>query len=278
METRTILILALVIVVSGCADNSTQNNTDVGSSTGKGLEIVSLGVADDTLSPGQKTRMSLTLKNYHTQEITIEEVSVFNDGQLIFGEDATSGDENKNADCSPEEIQKAEQGIAPEMICTWTITAPSEEDLGAFDSKPMPVNVKIAYDSSIINSEPMKVQFRDVSQIENVEPITKEFSNGEVEVSMEVENPVSFAGRTMYFTVRNTGPGDVEGGYSFDYSPVSVFDSCNENHKKENPVVGSTAEFSCPIQHGTESVRNLFTSVSYKYVKTPTVDIEVVRR
>lgn len=278
METKIVILLALAVVISGCAVNSDEENPELGSSSGKGLEIESLSVADTTLTPGQQTTLSLTLKNYHTKEIEIEEVSVFNDGQLIIGENGTQNDENKTADCDPEEIQKAQQGIAPEMECTWTIKAPSEEELGAFDSKPMPVNVKIAYDSNIINSEPLKLQFRSVSDIDSTETVTKEFSNGEVEVSMEVEEPASFSGKTMYFTAQNIGPGNVEGSYKFGYNPETVFEDCTEGHREKTPVVDSSVEFSCLVQQDTESVRNLFTSVSYKYVKTPTVDIEVVSR
>lgn len=277
MEAKLIVLLALAVVISGCADNSDEVS-DLGASSGKGLEIVNLGVADETLTPGQQTTLTLTLKNYHTQEIELEDVSVFNDGQMILGDDGTETNEDKIADCDPEELQKAQQGIAPEMECTWTLKAPSKDDLGAFKSKPMPVNVKIAYDSSIINSEPLKLQFRSISDIDSTVPVTKTFSNGEVEVSMEVEKPASFGGKIMYYTVRNSGPGTVEGGYTFDYNPESVFEDCIDNHQQKTPVIDSTVEFSCQVQQDTESIRNLFTSVSYKYVKTPTVDIEVVSR
>lgn len=273
-----IVFLALIVVVSGCADNESNGNTDIGTSSENGLEIESLGVADETLTPGQQTTLTLTLKNYHTEEIEMNEVSVFNDGNIILGDDDTETEEDKIADCDPEEIQKAQQGIAPEMECTWTLTAPSEEELGAFESKPISFNVRIAYDSNIINSEPLKLQFRSVSDIENTDSIAKKYSNGEVEASMDVESPASFSGKTMYFTVQNTGPGKVDGGYTFDYEPKQVFEDCTEGHKEKTPVIDSTVEFSCQVQQDTESIRNLFTSVSYKYVKTPTVDIEVVSR
>jgi hypothetical protein len=222
--------------------------------------------------------MTLVLKNYHTEEIELEEVSVFNDGQLVIGNDDTETQEDKLADCRPEEIEIAQQGIAPEMECTWRIKAPSQEELGAFESKPLPVNVRIAYDSNIINSDPMKLQFRSVSDIESTETISKTYSNGEVEVSMEVESPSSFSGKTMYFTAENTGPGNIDGGYNFTYNPETVFNDCIENHAEKDPVVDSNVDFSCQVQEDVESVRNLFTAVSYKYVKTPTVDIEVVKR
>ena len=278
METRIMVLLALIVFVSGCADNTNNEDPELGVSSGKGLEIEGLGVADDTLTPGQQTTLSMTLKNYHTQEIEIDDISVFNDGNLILGDDQTETNEDKIADCNPEEIEPAQQGIAPEMQCSWTIAAPSKEELGAFSSKPISFNVRLAYDSNIINSEPMKLQFRSVSDIDNTEPFEKTFANGEIEVSMEVEKPASFAGKTMYFTVQNTGSGSVDGSYKFDYNPETVFEDCINNHREEEPVVGSTAEFSCQVQHDRESIRNLFTSVSYKYVKTPIVDVEVVSR
>jgi len=271
------VFLALAVVISGCADNNTED-PELGTSSGKGLEIESLGVADETLTPGQQTTLYLTLKNYHTQDIELEEISVFNDGQIFVGDDESKSRENKTADCNPPEIQTAQQGIAPEIECTWTLTAPSEEELGAFSSKPIPVNVKIAYNSNIINSKPLKLQFRSMSDIDNTEPVTKTFSNGEIEVSMEVEEPASFSGKTMYFTAQNTGPGSVEGDYRFSYNPETVFRDCVNGHKEKTPVIESKVEFACLVQQDTESIRNLFTSVSYKYVKTPTVDIEVVKR
>jgi hypothetical protein len=264
VETRLVIFLALIVVVSGCADNS-QSETDVGAASGKGLEIKSLGVADDTLTPGQQTTLSLTLKNYHTKEIEITELSVFNQGQLEVTKES----------CSAEQIQSAGQGVAPEMACMWTLKAPSKEALGAFD-KPMPLNVKIAYESNIINSEPLKLQFKPLSEIDSAEPIKKTFSNGEVEASMEVENPAPFAGKIIYFTAQNAGPGTVEGNYEFSYTPSSVFEDCVEGHQEKTPVVDSKVEFSCRVQHSSQAIRNLFTSISYKYVKTPTVDIEVV--
>jgi len=238
VETRIVLLLALAVAISGCADTTGDTNTnsnieekELGTSSGKGLEIKSLGVADETLTPGQQTQLSLTLKNYHTKEIEMEELSVFNDGQLVVGEDATKNNEDKTPECDPEEIQRAEQDVAPEMICTWTLTAPSKEDLGAFNSKPLPVNVRIAYDSNIINSEPLKLQFRPLSDIDSAETVTKTFSNGEVKASMEVEKPAPVSGKTMYLTAENAGQGSVEGGYEFSYTPESVFQDCVNNHQ-----------------------------------------------
>lgn len=278
METRVVLILALAVAISGCADNT--GNTSTGHSSQKDLEIQSLGVSDETLTPGQQTKLSLTLKNHHTQSISITDISVFNDGQIIVGQDATKNDENKEPHCSSNQIQTAKEGVAPEMVCTWTLTAPSKEDLGAFNSKPMPINVKIAYESNLINSEPLKLQFKPLSEIEKAEPLKKTYSNGEIKASMEVENPAPFSGRIIYFTAENSGPGSVENGYNFEYRPSSVLEDCMEKHEEEEPVIGSEVKFSCQasLNSDKEAVRNLFTSISYKYVKTPTVDIEVVSR
>lgn len=265
METRlaATLFLGLVVVVSGCADNNGTPGTDVGSSSGKGLEIVSLEAVDDQITPGQSTRISLRLKNYHTEDIEITDLWIFNEGEL----------EVEKQGCSPSEIGTARQGIAPEMSCNWRVTAPSEEELGAFDSKPMPVNLRIAYESSLVNSEPLEVEFKPLSEIETADTRTKTYSNGEVEATMELETPASLEGRNIYFTVRNAGPGSVEEGYSFSYSPA-VF---NCPSRKE-PVIGDEVEFSCTVQDSQETIRYLSTSISYKYVKTPTLDIEVVNR
>ena len=265
METRLValIILGLAVIVSGCADNQNNSDTTVGASSEKGLEIQSLGVADSSLTPGQQTRIYLTLKNYHTEPIDITEMSIFNEGSLEVSDKV----------CNPSEIGAAKQGIAPEMECSWNLKAPPKEDLGAFESKPMPVNLRLAYESNIVNSEPLTVQFKPVSDIERAREVSKTYSNGEVEASMALESPASFQGRNIDIAVRNAGPGEVEGGYEFIYTP-DVFDCPSERE----PVVGDSVEFSCRVEDDKEAIRNLFTSISYKYVKTPTLDIEVVNR
>lgn len=255
-----LVALAMIVFVSGCADNSQTVEAD----PSKGLEIVDLKATDDTLTPGQQARIVLRLRNHHIEPIQITDLSIINQGQLQV----------EKQGCNPDKMEAARKGLAPEMVCDWKITAPSEEELGAFESKPMPVNLRLEYESSLVNKEPLKLQFKPLSDIDSSSSVTKTYSNGEVRATMEVENPAPFEGRNIYFSVKGLKPGSVTEGYEFSYQP-DVFSGCPQ---KEDPVVDSKVEFSCRVEHDTEAVRNLFTSISYKYVKTPTLDIEVVNR
>lgn len=279
METRCIVIIALAVAVSGCADTETPNTDSNGQDTPvpqNGLQVASLSVTDETLQPNQEALVNLRLENYHTESISIEDIKVINTGLLKKEYDSEDWQDN----CRPNELRVAEPGqdgsepIIPEMECSWRVSAPSEEDLGAFESRLEPLSIQISYSSAIENREELNVPFKPLSDIESTQSTSKEFSNSEVSVSMETETPLSFQGGTMDFYIEETGEGRVDGSYSFEYIPEEIFENCPE---EEEPVVGNDVEFSCSLTYGQEATRNVYFSTSYKYVKTPTLDVEVVK-
>ncbi len=283
METRYIVIVALTVAVSGCADSEipNSNSNSQGQTTPvpqNGLQVSSLSVTDDTLQPNQEAIVNLELENYHTEEVTIENINVLNTGLL---EKEYSSEEWQD-NCRPNSLENARPGqdgsepIIPEMECSWRISAPSEKEMGAFESRLESLSVQISYNSSIENRDELDLPFRPLSDIKSTETVTREFSNSEVSVSMETESPLSFQGGTMDFHVEGIGKGRVDGKYRFGYTPESVFvmETCPE---EDEPVVGNDVEFTCSLEYDQEATRNIFFSTSYKYVKTPTLDVEVVK-
>lgn len=283
METKCLLAIALVIAVSGCADSDLPNSNPNGPGETtpvpqNGLQVSSLSVTDETLRPDQEALVNLELENYHTEPVTIKNITVFNTGSL---EKADESQDWKDR-CRPDSLRAAEPGedgsepLIPTIECSWRIEAPSEDRLGSFRSKTESLSVQIGYESSVENREALKIPFKPLSDIESTQTVSKEFSNNEVSVSMETESPLSFQGGNMEFHVEGVGEGYVNGNFSFDYSPERVFDidSCPD---EEKPVVGNDVEFSCMLEYDQEATQNVFFSTSYKYVKTPTLDVEVVK-
>lgn len=257
-------LFTLVVVASGCAhDSSTGTVTPDKSTSGNGLEITEFRVADKTLTPGQETVVLLGLQNYHTQEINITDVSLYNLGLL----------EAESMGCTPEEIDPATKGIKPMMECKWRLKAPSERDVGGFKERPLSFNLHLEYDSALANQEPLELQFKPLEDINATNDISKTFSNGEVEATMSTESPATFEGREVRFEISEVGPGRTVSNYTFDYSP-DIFSGCPE---KDSTVIDESLEYSCSVTGSNEVVRNLFFSTHYKYVKEPTVDVTLVR-
>lgn len=271
--------VSLVVVVSGCSQlptGSGSGNTDAPEQvSGKGLEVTDFRISDNTLSPGQTANVEMTLKNYHRNEIDIGNITLRNLGNL----------EASDKSCNPEEIGSAEQGIYPVMECSWRVTAPSEDVIGAFEQRPASITANIPYDSVIENYQPMTVKFQPLSEINRTSKQAMSFSNGEVGVKMGVETPVPIGqNKTISFQVSKEGSGVIHGNYEFDYSPSSVFieegDFPGENDF-ECPSTGEpelSDSFSCTIQAESpqEVERNLFFTVRYKYIKAPSIDVTLV--
>lgn len=281
MDAKIIGLLALTVVVSGC---SQLPGSEGGGETeepqqlaGKGLEVTEFRVSDKTLSPGQTINLYMTLKNYHRQEIELDNIMLYNLGLL----------ENSSKSCTPEEIGVAKKDIAPVMECSWRITAPEEGLVGGFSQRKASITANVAYDSVIQNYRPMKVKFLPLDEINQTSKKTMSFSNGEVGVNMEVETPVPLGqNKTVDFSISKEGSGVIDGNYTFDYTPSSVFieegDYPGENDfecpSKDAPVLKSSLDFSCSISaEGVQEVeRNLFFTVRYKYVQAPSTTVTIV--
>jgi hypothetical protein len=268
---KKFIALGLVVVASGCMHTSSQITPPAQGpgSSGQGLQISTFDISDKALSPGQQGLITLSLENYQDQSIQIDDISLYNTGVL----------EVEKQGCTPSssEIDGAREDYIPTVECSWRITAP-EEEFENFDSKTIPVKLNLAYNSYISNSkQPVKIHFKPLDEIEQTNNVEESFSNGEVQMDISTESPVQFEGAPVTITVRGAGNGRVDSNYTFEYFPEDVFASCPS---EKEPLVEQEAEFSCSIDPQTENsqTRNLVISTSYKYVKAPTLDVEVVNR
>lgn len=266
METKYILILGLILATSGCVEElANSTNEEV---PNKGLELESFTITDNQLRPDQNAAIIASFTNYH-REIEMNEVEIFNEGVHL--------DISKQG-CTPsiENLEGAREGIFPEMECRWTVEAPGEEALSGFRERTEPVKMRVSYNATATNQEPLEVEFRDIAEIEHTSPVSQSFSNGEVDVNMITESPVvKNSGNSIELQVSGTGPGRIEGDYSFEYTPDGVFGNCPE---KDRPVVGSEWNTVCTLSADSTGVQNLFFSTHYKYIKEPNLDITLVNR
>ncbi|PSG98697.1 MAG: hypothetical protein BRC29_01055 [Nanohaloarchaea archaeon SW_7_43_1] len=263
-----IMILAAVVTVSGCT-HMTGPLTPPSGPSGSGLQVETLDISDGTVSSGQTALITLELKNYHRQEINIDDISLYNTGILET--------EKQGCNPPPARLETARKDYIPEMRCRWTLQVP-EEEVENFNSKMVPVKLNLAYRSQLSNSEePIKLHFQPLEDIEQKNELTKTFSNEEVRLQIKTESPIQLEGSTATITANNAGNGRVDSDYSFEYSPSTVFPDCPQ---QKEPLINQEVEFACSIDPQTDSslTRNLIVSTSYKYVKEPTIDVEVVNR
>lgn len=268
--TRIAILMALTIAVSGCADLNGGNTTEPGTETqapGKGLEITELRVSDNTLRSGQQATILVTLKNYHTEDITITDKEFINTGLL----------EVTDRSCSPNTMKSAQQDIKPEMECTWDVKVPERVQLDV-EQKPQSMNFYLQYNSSLTIVDPLKLTFKPFEQINSTRQIKKTFSNGEVRGTMSVEDPSTLNGRQVDFSVESIGDGRVTSPYRFEYFPKNpqVFENCPS---QDEPVVGEKLEFSClaDVDRDQTTTRNIYFSTYYKYAKDPKLNINIVK-
>lgn len=278
----------MALAVSGCTgasdilpnsnDNSNQNQQE--QLPGRGLEVNSFTISDQTLTPGQTAEATLELQNYHREDIELDEINLYDLGLLTATKEQ----------CSPEEsdLQSATENINPIMECTWTIEAPPEDQMGGFSQRSASFSAEVSYDSAIENYRSLDVEFRPLDEIETTNERTISFSNGEVEVQASVESPIPLGQeKTLSYQITRAGEGRIEDEMNFSYSPTEVFDvngdgtvggSGSECPESEDIVLGSGLDFSCSIAlEGSEvESRSLFFTTSYKYVKTPSLSITVV--
>lgn len=275
METKILGLIAFAVAVSGCSQLPSGGGSQPSEPqqlSGKGLEVTEFRVTDKTVSPGQTVSVFLTLKNFHREEINLGDISLRNLGSL----ESSAGPDGP---CTPDEIGQAKKGVAPVMECEWRVTAPEEDEIGGFSQGPREsIVANIPYDSIIKNYRPLKVKFMPLSQINRTSKKTISFSNGEVDVNMETETPVPLGQEKLVdFTVSKAGSGRIQGKYSFDYTPSTVFSE--ECPTQDEPILKDSLDFSCPISlEGQEEVtRNLFFTIRYKYIKAPSTTITIVK-
>jgi len=237
--------------------------------SGSGLQVETLDISDSTVNSGQTALITLELKNYHRQEIAIDDISLYNTGILET--------EKQGCNPPPSRLETARKDYIPEMRCRWTVQVP-EKEIENFNSKTVPVKLNLAYQSQLSNSDnPIKVHFQPLEDIEQKNEVRETYSNKEVSLQIETGSPIQFEGSTVTITANNAGNGRVDSDYSFDYSPSTVFPDCPQ---QKEPLIEQEVQFACSIDPQTDSslTRNLIVSTSYKYVKEPTLDVEVVNR
>lgn len=268
MEIKHIIILGLILITSGCIEGLENTNTEDEQLPNKGLEIDEFMITDDNLRPGQNAVIRASFSNYH-REIDINEVKIFNEGVHL---------EINKQSCTPsiENLEGARDGVIPSMECRWTVVAPDESALEGFRERNEPVKLRVSYNASVSNQRPLTVDFQDITDIENTETVSRSFSNDEISTTMTTESPVvQGSGNSIEIDVSGTGPGRVEGGYSFEYTPEELFDDCpDEGH----PITGSDWREVCNLSSDSTGVLNLYFSTHYKYIKEPNLDITLVNR
>jgi len=257
VETRLTILITLALLASGCAENTT-------SATGKGLVINDFSISDNTLRPNQEANLQVTLQNYHERPTTINNISIFNEGELTV----------ENKQCTSDDIREAREGLYPQLSCSWTVKAPGEDFIQGFKSKKTPLKLRLNYSTQFENQEPLKVNFKELSSIESSNSRSVSFGNGEISLKAESESPAALSNpQPIRITVQNQGPGRVDGDYGFSYTPSETMRECPDS---QSPVVDETVEFSCPLETSTQGTRNLFITTSYKYIKSPNLDITMV--
>jgi hypothetical protein len=285
VETRYagVTIIMAVIAVSGCSAIPIPSDSGGGGTTepemvpGKGLEVSSFRVSDNTMTPDQTVEVTLELENYHREPIEIGNISLYNLGLLSKSE----------KECTPDEIQPAREGVPTSMECSWRITAPEEDLVGGFDQRKATIYANIPYDANITNYRPFKIEFRPLDEVNSTSKKSMTYANSEVEVNMETETPIPFEqNKLVNFQVSSVGNGRVDGEYEFGYSPESVFVTQNNGNvdgenvcpESDEPVLEDVLSFSCYVEaEGVQStVRNLFFTVSYKYVQSPSLSVTIV--
>jgi hypothetical protein len=265
LETKLYIILGLLLVTSGCLNGG---RDDQGELPNKGLVIDEFSVSDNELRTGQQANIQATLSNYHRNLENLE-INIGNTNTL----DVSDGDCNPD----PSDLRDASGSFAPKITCTWTVEAPGEDVMEGFPEKKESLLMRITYDATLSNRNSFNVEFKEGSEIESTQTVSKSFSNGEVSADVIVDQPVNAdTGTPLEMNIRGTGNGRVKGNYEIGYEPSSVFK--NECPEIGRPISGSKWEGVCNLQGSAGNTRSLFFTIHYKYTKAPNLDITIVNR
>lgn len=290
---RYLALIALVVVASGCTQ--LPGGSSGGSSQGE-VRITSFSAPDQDLRPGQRSSIRAVVES--TADIQIENLTIYGLGDLRYtGSDIEDWRSNCAGDLSS-------AGDRPGVLeCRWDIRAPPESSLGAVPSKTYRPKMLLRYTRNFSNSDqPIKVHFRSQDEIKDIKDYRRKFSNGEVSMTADLENPVP-VGRSIAVSFELSGAEDVlSDKYVVRPRPVSVFESCSgvdagsierldasrdiqeqvEEAREFSFLVrtgfNDRAEFRCVISSGQEVTRNLLISTSYKYQRSPSITVEVTNQ
>ncbi|MFB6099808.1 MAG: hypothetical protein ABEK16_00915 [Candidatus Nanohalobium sp.] len=258
MDSRLVVLLVITVAASGCGQKS----------QGTGVKIQSLSASDTSLNPGQEFSVEAQIVNYNQAPTTVKagNIRLYNLGQLK----KVSGSKG----CNPDSIGASKENFNPRMVCTWVLKAPGKQFVKGFKSKPLSFKMGLEYSSTLENREPLKIDFQKMSKISQSNEIKRTFSNGDITATVTAQTPVALGNpQNLEIKVKNTGPGYVVGKYRVDFSHENLVNCPSKGNRK--PIQG-TARLSCTLNADSAGSRNLFISISYKYEKTPNVDIKVV--
>lgn len=261
MDKKLLTLVFLSIIAAGCLNGNSSG--EVGD---YGVEVAEFSTTDSQIVPGQNSQIILRLENYQEQNIDIENISLYN---THFLDVADNG-------CTPEgELSAAEQGSPSQMECRWTVST-EEEHIEGYNSRNVPVQLDLRYDSVLETSEPLQVQYMPFEEIEQTEQRSTTFSNNEIDFTIDLRQPVSEEGTPAYISISDTGEGQVESNYDISADQESFSDCEGE----QDHYLGDDIEFDCNVEpeRTEERVENTFFSVSYKYSQSPSLNIEVVNR
>ena len=268
MDNRILLFLGIIAVTSGCIDELNLDND--GELPNGGLELESFTVSDQELRPNQQAVIRAEFRNYH-RNIDVESVELANVGTLLSTE---------SQGCTPniEDLEGAQEGIQPTMACTWVVEAPEEDDLEGFNEHREPVQMRVEYRASMENTNPLRVDFKPVEEVEATNVVSQSSSNGEISLRLASDNPATLqSGTDLEVIADNDGPGRLPEGFSFNFEPRRLFSDC-EDGRSEEGLQDDEVNFLCSVTADSEGTNNIFVSADYKYVKEPTLDITLVNR
>jgi hypothetical protein len=256
---KLVLLIIFGLIASGCASNSS-------STSGKGLVVKDFSISDNTLMPDQEANIQVLIANYNKNPTEIETLEIFNEGALTVTDKS----------CSSEDIKPAREGLVPEMECSWSIKAPSKDYVKGFESKPAPIKLKLAYNTSFDTKEPLKINYKELSDIENSGETSVTNGNGVIEINVKGQTPTDKSNpNPLEFKISNVGSGRLDKPYEISYDPSDLLSDCPN---EEEPVLENTAKFTCTPDTGSTGVKNMFLTTSYKYIKTKNLNIKVVNQ
>lgn len=293
-KTKVVLFLSLTVLASGCISNNILGNGDNNQNggmesapaQGKGLEVNSFTITDNELTPNQQAVVKLSLQNYHTMDIDIEKLNLYNMADLEVVEKPT---------CD-QSIPASSNGLNPVRDCVWTIAAPDEDALSNFQSKSYNPRLMLRYNSRLTNiKQPMKISFMPGIDIESTKTVSKTFSNGEMTATLTTDSPIPNEG-SANLEVELSPPGEthvLSDEYEVRIIPGSIIggtsgEPCSDNAAggglsgeeyvvEAEPTVGKKVSFSCQISSEADRQveRNVIVSTFYKYQQSPALNIEV---
>lgn len=300
MDSRIAVALALVVVGSGCTELMQQLPVDSGSegeelprsrpAAGKGLEVTKLQAVDSTLRPGQTTTVQLWMVNHHVSDLRLEALEPYNTGLLS----PPGGDDEFDVECdnleapegSPTDVPPSENGLNPEFRCQFTVKAPEQSEIEGFSDRRFNPRVRIAFQSRLINAnDPYEMVFMPQTEIEQGSRKTASFSNGEVRMKVESDQPIpAEQGGRMSLDITSPGSGSVlSDQYTVSVSPAGIFGSCNGQDDVSGfsvePAAEDHGEATCVVSARSDLeqrlTRQLVFATSYKYQLSPEFGITV---